>query len=236
MEHFFKFERLVENFPKILSRFPVSLYIVVVSTAIALMLGTIIALARIKRIPILYHLAVVYISFIRGTPILVQLFLVYYGLPLLCVAIFGQDFTFDWSKLVFVFIAYGLNEGGFCAEYIRAAIQSVSRGQTEAGYTVGLTDSQTFFRIVFPQAFQVLLPALSAMVVGMLPATALAYLLGVIDMMGMVSILSNTTQHSLEGYIDAAIIFVAASVILEKIFATLIKKTDYGRVMPGGLS
>lgn len=233
MENFLSFERIVENFPKILAKFPISLYIVFVSTAIALVLGTILAWVRIKKIVVLQQLADIYISFIRGTPVLVQLFLVYYGLPLLFTAIFGRDISLKWDKLTFVFIAYGLNGGGFFAEYARAAIQSVPSGQTEAGYMVGLTNSQTFFRIVFPQAFRVLLPALSAMVVGMLPATALAYILGIIDMMGMVAIIGNATQHSLEGYLDAAIIFVAASAILEKIFSVLIKKSDYGRISTG---
>ena len=227
------FERIIEYFPKILSKFPISFYIVVVSTSLALVLGTILALIRIRKIPVLHQLAGVYISFVRGTPILVQLFLVYYGIPLLSLSIFGKDITMEWNKLIFVFIAYGLNEAGFLAENIRAAIQSVSHGQTEAGYMVGLTGTQTFFRIVFPQAFRVLLPGLSAMVVGMLPATALAYLLGVLDMMGMVTAISYSSHHSLEGYIDAAIIFVAASILLEKVFGRMIKKLDYGKTAAG---
>jgi L-cystine transport system permease protein len=230
------FERIVEYFPKVLSKFPVSLYIVIVSTAIAFLIGTVLALMRIRKIPVLRQLSVLYISFIRGTPMMVQLFLIYYGFPLLTRAIFGSDLTRDWNKLIFVFIAYGFNEAGLLAENIRAAIESVSRGQTEAGYTVGLTSSQTFFRIVFPQAFKVLLPMLSAMVVGMLPATALAYMLGVLDMMGMVATISISSNHSLEGYIDAAIIFVLASVILEAVFNKLIKKQSYGTGTVVGLA
>jgi L-cystine transport system permease protein len=226
---FFSLERLIEYFPKILSKFPVSLCIVAVSTAIALVLGTVLALIRIRKIPLLYRLAGMYISFVRGTPILVQLFLVYYGVPLLLIAVFGNDFTRNWNKLIFVFIAYGLNEAGFLAESMRAAILSVPPGQSEAAYMIGLTNGQAFFRIVFPQAFRVLLPGLGAMIVGMLPATALAYLLGVVDMMGMVATISYASRHSLEGYIDAAIIFVVASVILERVLSALIRKLDYGR-------
>ncbi|MDI4647012.1 amino acid ABC transporter permease [Cohnella hashimotonis] len=226
---FFSFERLVAYFPKILSKFPVSLYVVAVSTALALALGTVLAIIRIRKIPVLHQLAVVYISFVRGTPILIHLFLVYYGLPLLFNALFGYNIASGWNKLIFVFLAYGINEAGFLAEHIRAAILSVSRGQTEAGHMVGLTGFQTFRRIVLPQAFRVLVPGLSAMVVGMLPATALAYLLGVTDMMGMITTISYSSQHSLEGYADAAIIFIAASFILEKLSAMLIKKLSYGR-------
>ncbi|WP_135550290.1 amino acid ABC transporter permease [Paenibacillus cymbidii] len=226
---FFSFERMAEYFPKILSKFPVSLYVVVVSTVLALVLGTIVAVIRIRKIPVLHQLAAVYISFTRGTPLLIQLFLVYYGLPLLLQAAFGSNVASGWNKLIFVFLAYGLNEAGFLAEHIRAAILSVPRGQVEAGHMVGLTDAQTFRRIVLPQAFRVLLPGLGAMVVGMLPATALAYMLGVVDMMGMITILSNSSYHSLEGYADAALIFVASSIVLEKICSILLKKLDYGR-------
>jgi L-cystine transport system permease protein len=226
---FFSIERMIEYFPKILAKFPVSLYVVVVSTVLAFVLGTLLAVIRIKKIPVLHQLAVVFISFIRGTPILIQMFLVYYGLPLLIIAIFGSNITSGWNKLIFVFLAFGINEGAFLAEHIRAAILSVPRGQTEAGSMIGLTGFQTFRRIVLPQAFRVLLPGLSAMVVGMFPATALAYLLGVIDMMGMITIISYGSHHSLEGYVDAAIIFVAASIILDKSSSILIKKMEYGR-------
>lgn len=230
----FSFERMADYFPKILAKFPVSLYVVVVSTVLALILGTILAIIRIRKFPVLHQLAGVYISFVRGTPLLIQLFLVYYGLPLLLQAVFGSNAAAGWNKLVFVFLAYGLNEAGFLAEHIRAAILSVPRGQLEAGHMVGLTDAQTFRRIVLPQAFRVLLPGLGAMVVGMLPATALAYLLGVVDMMGMITIISINSYHSLEGYADAAIIFVAASVVLEKGSSILLKKLNYGRKSAGG--
>ena len=138
-DDFFSLERMFEYFPKILAKFPISLYVVVVSTVLALVLGTVLAMIRIKKIPVLHQLAGVYISFFRGTPILIQIFLVYYGLPLLLNAVFGYNIASGWNKLIFVFLAFGMNEGAFLAEHIRAAILSVPRGQTEAGSMVGLT-------------------------------------------------------------------------------------------------
>lgn len=224
---FFSFQRVIEYFPKVLSKLPVTINIVLVSITIALVLGTLLALIHIKKIPVLRQLAAIYVSFVRGTPILVQLFLVYYGIPLLIVWIAGSNLTSNWNKLIFVYIAYGLNEAGFLSEHIRAAIQSVPAGQMEAGYSVGLSGSQTFFRIVFPQAFRVLLPGFSAMLVGLLPATSLAYMLGVIDIMGKVKAIGTVTFHTLEGYFCAAVIFVIASFVLERVFAYLIGKLDY---------
>lgn len=224
---FFSFHRVIEYFPKVLSRLHVTFQIVLVSISIALVLGTVVAVVRMKKVPVFSQLAAVYVSFVRGTPILVQLFLIYYGTPLLFLWLTGTNITSNWDKLIFVYIAYALNEAGFLSEHIRAAILSVPSGQTEAGYSVGLSQRQTFFRIVFPQAFRVLLPGFSAMLVGLLPATSLAYMLGVTDMMGKVKAIGTVTFHTLEGYFCAAVIFVIISFVLEKVFACLIKCSDY---------
>ncbi|MBE7719158.1 MAG: amino acid ABC transporter permease [Lacrimispora celerecrescens] len=224
---FFSFQRVMEYFPKILSKLPVTLNIVLVSIAIAIVLATAIAMIRIKRLPVLNQLSAVYVSFVRGTPILVQMFLVYYGMPLFITALVGNNITSEWNKLIFVYIAYGLNEAGFLSEHIRAAILSVPAGQAEAGYSVGLSGIQTFYRIVMPQAFRVLLPGFSTMLVGLLPATSLAYMLGVTDMMGKVKAIGTVTFHTLEGYFCAAVIFVVASFILERFCVCLLDQLNY---------
>jgi L-cystine transport system permease protein len=224
---FFSFHRVITYFPKVLSKLPVTLNIVLVSITIAIVLATAIAMICIKKLPVLSQMAALYISFVRGTPILVQMFLVYYGMPLFITALVGSNITSEWNKLIFVYIAYGLNEAGFLSEHIRAAILSVPAGQTEAGYSVGLNGNQTFFRIVLPQAFRVLLPGFSTMLVGLLPATSLAYMLGVTDMMGKVRAIGTVTFHTLEGYFCAAIIFVLASFILERFCAHLLKRFNY---------
>lgn len=105
-DDFFSLERMIDYFPKILSKFPVSLYIVAVSTALALVMGTVLAVIRIKKLPVLHQLAGIYISFFRGTPILIQIFLVYYGIPLLSNALFGSNLVSGWNKLIFVFLAW----------------------------------------------------------------------------------------------------------------------------------
>lgn len=224
---FFSFHRVVTYFPKVLSKLPVTLNIVLVSITIAIVLATAIAMIRIKKLPVLSQAAAVYISFVRGTPILVQMFLVYYGMPLFITALAGSNITSKWNKLIFVYIAYGLNEAGFLSEHIRAAILSVPAGQTEAGHSVGLSGNQTFFRIVLPQALRVLLPGFSTMLVGLLPATSLAYMLGVTDMMGKVRAIGTVTFHTLEGYFCAAIIFVLASFMMERFFAHLLTRFNY---------
>ena len=168
----FRFSDMLEYFPKILSRFSVTLLIVVVSVAgwgvgLVLVLGFILAAARIFKIPVLRELAALYISFVRGTPVLVQLFVVYYGLPLL-VAPLGVDIN-HWSKLFFVLVTYLLNDGAFMSEIIRSSIESVPKGQREAAASVGLTTFQAYKRIIIPQAFKIAAHSFGTRVIGSFP-------------------------------------------------------------------
>lgn len=212
----FRWQDMLEYFPKILSRFPITLLIVAVGVSGGLVLGFLLALARVFRVPVLRQLASVYISFIRGTPILVQLFVVYYGLPLVFLP-FGIDIN-HWSKLFFVLTTYLLNDAAFLSEIIRSAIESVPRGQIEAAHSVGLTTGQAYLRIVIPQAFANAAPAFGVQVIGAFQGTAMAFTLGIIDMMGQVKAIGTRTNRVLEGYVDVALIFIAVSWLLERLF------------------
>lgn len=222
MSDFFSFSRVVEYFPKILSRIHITLIIVLSATIIGLFLGVALAFLRIYRIIVLNQLVQIFISFVRDTPIIVQMFLVYYGLPVFVEFAFKIDIN-RWDKLIFIIITYGLNEAGFMAEIIRASILAIPAGQTEAGYSVGLSGRQTFLRIVAPQALRVAIPPLGTNFVGLFQGTSLAYLLGIIDILGKVNVIGANTYHYLEGYTCAAVIFVVISIILEKAFKLLDK-------------
>lgn len=220
----FRFRYMLEYFPKILSRFPITLLIVAVSVIGGLIMGFILAGVRILKIPVLKELAVIYISFIRGTPILVQLFVVYYGLPLLFMPL-GVDIN-HWSKLFFVLVTYLLNDGAFMSEIIRSAIGSVPKGQLEAASSIGLTTFQAYKRIIIPQAFKIAAPAFGTRVIGSFQATSMAFTLGIIDIMGQVKAIGTRTNRVLEGYVDAAIIFIVVSYMLERLFAWMNHRLD----------
>lgn len=228
MGDFFKWSRVFEFFPKVLAKFPVTLEIVLGSFLIGLLLGAIIAVIRIKKIPVLSQLCAVYVSYIRGTPILVQLFVAYYGVPQLLTSVAHVDVS-TWDKMFYVFFAYGLNQSGFLSEIIRGAINSIDSVQTEAAYSVGLTELQTFIRIIFPQAARIALPSMGTTFITLFRSTALAYMLGVIDIMGKAKNIGVTTYHTMEGYVDAAIIFIVVSIFFEQVFNQINKRLDYGR-------
>jgi L-cystine transport system permease protein len=225
MTDIFSFQRVFEYFPPILSRLPVTLLITATATVIGLLLGILLAVVRLYRIPVLNQISIVFISFMRGTPIIVQMFVVYYGLPSLLLAA-GIDIN-NWDKMVFVITTYGLNLAAFLAEIFRASIAGVPAGQAEAAYSVGLTRYQAFRRIVAPQAVRSALPSVGVNMVGLLQDTSVAFPLGIIDVMGKVRAIGANTYHFLEGYFVAAILFVVLSYLLEKGFVLLEKKYAY---------
>ncbi len=226
MSDFFSFGRATEYFPKILLRFHITLSIVVIATLTGLLFGVVLAFIRIKKVAVLNQFTLVYISFVRGTPIIVQMFLVYYGLPVFTEVLFKIDIN-RWDKLIFIIITYGLNEAAFMAEIIRASILSVPAGQTEAGYSVGLTGRQTFLRIVMPQALRTAIPVLGTNLIALFQNTSLAYLLGIIDILGKVNAIGADTFHYLEGYVCTSVIFVVTSIILERAFKSINKRLNY---------
>jgi L-cystine transport system permease protein len=228
MENYFNINLVFQYIPQLLSRLHITLLIVLCATVIGLVFGIILALFRVYKVPVLNQISIVYISFMRGTPILVQMFIVFYGLPMLLMKI-GININ-RWDKLYFVIITYGLNAAAFKAEMIRAAIVNIPIGQVEAAYSVGMTKLQAFSRIIAPQSVIIILPTLGITLVGLLQDTSLAFTLGIIDVMGKVNSIAANTYRSLEGYVSAAIIFFVLSILLEQLFSRIEKKLHIQKI------
>ncbi|SOC40732.1 amino acid ABC transporter permease [Ureibacillus acetophenoni] len=207
---------IVESIPKLLSYLHITIEILALSVGLGLLLGILIAMPRLYHIPILKEIVTVYISFIRGTPILIQLFLVFYGLPVV-VGLFGIDIT-RMDPFYFVIVTYTLSNAAAFSEIFRGAITSVDYGQTEAAYSIGLTPLQNFYRIVFPQAFRVAFPNIANASISSLKDTSLAFSIGVMDMMGRGETLISATMHAVEIYISLAIIYYVIVLIFERLF------------------
>ena len=175
--------------------------------------------------PIFKQIAVVFTSFIRGTPILIQMFLVYYGLPMF-LGYVGIN-TDDVSPLIYLFITYGLNMAAFLSEIIRAALESVPASQREAALTSGYTKRQMYFKIIFPQAVIIAVPSFATMVISLLQDTSLAFTIGVLDVVGKAKALGTATFHTVEAYISAMIIFIILSFILERFFRWIEKRSNF---------
>ena len=224
MTIFFQWERLETAFHQILPCLSVTVQIVLWATVIGCVLGILLSQILIRRIPVLRQIARIFISFIRDTPLLVQMMLCYYGFPVI-LGLIGIDAS-RWDRLVFAFLAYGLNQAGFLAEMFRGATEAIPNEQTEAAISVGLTRFQTFRRIIFPQMLRIVLPAFGNDFVGLFQGTSLVYLLGVMDVMGRARTVGTSSGHFLEPYLAALVLYVVISIILTFLFWLLDRKIE----------
>jgi putative amino-acid transport system permease protein len=204
-------EYMVGLIPVLLGYLPLTLQLAGVGMVLALILACLFAVIRVLRIPVMNQLTIVFISFFRGTPLLVQLFLFYYGLPQLVSALTVIDgITATIMGLTMHFSAY-------MAESIRAAIVGVDRSQTEAALSIGMTNGQMMRRIVLPQATRVALPTLMNYFIDMIKATSLAFTLGVTELMGATQKEAAGSFLYFEAFIVAAIMYWIVVELLSKL-------------------
>ena len=229
MDKLFGWERFFENIPKILPYLSVTFLIVIYATVFGVLLAVFIVLTELKRIPVLYPFFKVYVSFMRGTPMLVQLMLIYYGIPALIDPVLGTNINRGWSAVTFAYITFILNQGAFLSAIFYGAITSVPYGQTEAGLSVGLTELQTFRRILLPQMVRIAIPPFGSDLVGLFQNSSLVFLIGVTDIMGRAKSIGAATKHVLEAYVFVVIIYIVISLTIRLLFYYLNTKLEYGR-------
>ncbi|MBX8944474.1 MULTISPECIES: amino acid ABC transporter permease [Lysinibacillus] len=232
MENNFDVVLIAQVIPTLLQYLPITFEILVFSILFGMMLGIVLAIPKLLHIPILKQIITFYISFIRGTPILVQLFLVFYGIPALLKLIHIDVTRMD--SMYFVIITYTFSNAAAFAEIFRAAILTVDRGQMEAAYSVGLSGSQAFMRIVFPQAIRVAFPNIANTMISSLKDTSLAFSIGVMDMVGRGETLIASTTRAFEIYVALSIVYYVIVIILEKVFK--FNERYFNRYMPKELA
>ena len=197
---------LVDAFPKLLGYgIRVTIPLTVVSFVLAQIIAVIVALIQYADVKVFRQICRFYIWVVRGTPLLVQLYLVFYGLPSVGVTLDA----FPAAILVF-----GFNEGAYMAESMRGALESVSRGQMEAGYCVGMNYVQIMIHVVLPQAFRTAFPALSNSLISMLKGTSMAASITVMDMFRQAQVINGRVYESLGLYTEVALIYLAFCTIL----------------------
>jgi L-cystine transport system permease protein len=214
-------------FPKVLTALPTTLLIVLVATIIGILFGILLAFVRLERIPGLNQVAICFVSFIRGTPILIQMFIVYFGLPPLLRNI-GIDIS-TWDKIYFIFVTYGINTGAYFSEIFRSSILSVPKTQMDAARSVGLSRASTYKRIIIPQSIPIAIPGVGVMMTNLLQDSSLAFAFGILDVIGKARTLGQLRNRSIEGYIVSAVIFTVLAIGIEKSFA-LLEKRNRGNV------
>ena len=187
------------------------------SFAVGLVIALVVAVLRISSNKLAAGVGRFYVSVIRGTPLLVQLFVIFYGLPAVGVRI---D---PWPSAI---IAFSLNVGGYAAEIIRAAILSVPRGQWEAGHMIGMSRNQTLLRIILPQAARVSVPPLSNTFISLVKDTSLASLILVTEMFRVAQQVAAFSQEFMLLYLEAAGIYWIICLILSTAQTRVEKRLD----------
>src|SRR6476646_4222468 len=197
----FDMQYMLDVFPAILKYLPLTLLMALVSMVFAIILGLVLAFIRNSKVPVLYEIAGLYISFFRAIPMLVQSFLIYYGLPQLFPAFTAME------ALTAAIIGLSLKESAYLAEIFRAALNSVDKGQLEACLSVGMTKVQAYRRILLPQATRNALPATGNQFISLIKETSLAFTLGVVELFAEAKIMAAESLKFFETYLAVAIVY-----------------------------
>ncbi len=204
------------SLPALLQGSVITLELTVIGIGSGFVLGLLAALGRVYGGKWTQRFCIGYIELFRGTPVLVQLFLVYYGLP-------GIGITLD--RMMSAFLALGLNSGAYQAEYLRGALLAVGEGQMMAGRAVGLSRWKTIRHIILPQALRLAIPAWANEPIALLKSTAVAFLIAVPDLMTKAKAIAVETYDPIGSYLAAAVIYLAMVFVLDQFLKWLERTT-----------
>jgi L-cystine transport system permease protein len=225
---------IYSSFFEILKALPLTMVITLVPLIIGFGIGIVVALVRIYKVRYIHRILGFYVSFLRGTPIILHVFVIYFGLPML---IDKLSIHYHWGIktasipiLLFVLIGFSLAAGAYMSEIIRSGILSVDRGQIEAAYSIGMSTPQALLRVVLPQAIGTILPNLCNIFIGFLHTSSLAFTVSQMELLGKASVVASVSLKFLEAYIAAAVIYWGMTFLAERITAWLERRiTSYSR-------
>ena len=194
------FTPVFQQFPFLLQGLLITLKVSALAAVLGLFLGLCGGLAKLSKIGLLRGAATGYIEFIRGTPVLVQLFLIYFGLPA-----FGINFDSFWAAVV----GLGINSGAYVSEIVRGSIQSIGRGQWEASYSIGMNTFKALRWVILPQAFVVALPPLGNELSTLIKTSSLASAIALVELTQTGQQIRSVSFASFETFIIVALLYLA---------------------------
>lgn len=222
------YEFLIDTFFVALSGISITLLVTIVSLIVALPLGFLLAMTRINRIPVIQRIAQIYVSFVRGTPIIIQIFIIYSSIPLILKAFFDKyNIQLDIYKINpiwYALIIFSFSTTALLIEVFRSALGTVKKEQLEAAYSVGLTTFQAYRRIIIQQVLVVALPNLCTTTVNLIKATSLGYAMSLPEITLNAKVAANMGYNYVEAYLDIFIIYLILCMTVEYIFKVLEKR------------
>lgn len=204
---------IIDSLPSLLKATFMTIFLAGISIVIALIIGFFTAIVRIVKVKILNGIANIYVSIIRGTPLLVQIFVIYYGLPQIGIAL---------DPISSGILALSLNAGAYLSESFRASILAVDNGQMEASMAMGMTYSQALRRVILPQSLRIAIPTLSNSFIVLIKDTSLVSVITVTELLQMSSLIIAKTFEPLTIYLVAAAIYW----VLISFFTNLLDKLE----------
>lgn len=207
-----------QTFARLLKALPMTLGVGVLAMLFGLAIGTVIGILRYSRIKYVDSIIRWYISFFRGTPLMIQLFIFFFGFPQLFPKL-GEMGAFQASVLVM-----SINAGAYIAETVRSSVSSVDRLQFDAGYSIGLNYLELLRYIIIPQAFKVAIPPLGNTFIGVIQGTSLTFMLGLQDLMGTSKMIAAANYRFFETYLAVGLIYWGVTLMIGRLNARLERK------------
>lgn len=223
------FSRIWEWMPTFLEGTVVTIVLSLSTVLIGSIIGLVVVLMKMSNVKPLKVIANWYTNIVRGTPMLLQLFVWLYGLPMIGISFTGLSFlggTFGSREFITAVVALGINSGGYVSEVLRGGLESVSKGQTEAGRALGLSKRETMFSIVIPQAIRTVLPGLGNEFVTMIKESSIVSTVGVFDVMYTQNIVKASTYSIFEPLIVVGVIYFILTYTLSALMKILEKRLN----------
>lgn len=189
-----------------------------ITVFLGMVLGSLIGIARLSSAPFLRWAAKAYIDFFRGTPLLVQIFMIYFGIPAL---VRGLGLTFSFNQWAAAVLALSLNSAAYIAEIVRGAIQSIELGQREASESLGLGPVQAMRYVIFPQAFRRMIPPLGNEFITLIKDTSLVAVIGFEELFRRGQLIVANNYRAFEIYIAVALVYLAMTLLFSQLFSWL---------------
>ncbi|MBW4642963.1 MAG: ABC transporter permease subunit [Goleter apudmare HA4340-LM2] len=209
---------ILQAFPTLLWGALVTLQLTVLSVVLGLVGGSLIGIIRLSHIASVRWIARAYVDFFRGTPLLVQIFMIYFGLPAVAQEL---GFNFNLDRLVAGVIALSLNSAAYIAEIVRAGIQSIEIGQAEASQSLGLSPVQTMRYVIFPQAFRRMIPPLGNEFISLLKDTSLVSVIGFEELLRKGQLIVADNYRAFEIYAGVAVVYLCLTLLSSQAFSKL---------------
>lgn len=211
-------EYILNALPALLKGAGITVQLTAMSVLFGLVGGTLLGMARLSKVSILRLLSRIYIDFFRGTPLLVQIFMIYFGIPALMQNI---EMQLTFNRLVAAVLALSLNSAAYLAEIVRAGIQSIELGQKEAAESLGLDQIQTLRYIIFPQAFRRMIPPLGNEFITLLKDTSLVAVIGYEELFRRGQLIVASNYRAFEIYFTVALVYLILNTLSSQIFSRL---------------